>query len=130
MLVILLMFFIWFILVDVKNLFKGTKVLNLKEETEKQNTSYNEYKGFATMVVILYGLFLNSINIWAAVALDNPVVTIMAAVMVLLVFKGMLKTLKMIEKGNLVSSFSLTRIYSLVFDGYVLYLLVMMIFSK
>lgn len=125
MMVILICLFIWFTFVDIKNLF-SVKTFVVEKEAEKVNMTVDECKNKLVGLAFLWAIALNVVNIWAAAVLDKPVITVMAAVMVLLVFKNAFKLIKAVKDGVIVKRFSLARIYSLVFDGYVLYLLIMM----
>ena len=122
--VILLALFIMFIINSIKGMTRINKVI-LTEYAEENKLEIEQAKLYwRRMAHIL--LFLTAIlYIWVSNVAGSPYIIIGSAIAIVLSGRGWVGALKAIEKGELISKPSFEGLYSIVFKGYIIYVLVM-----
>lgn len=123
MLTILLALYFVSLLFGIKSLFSGNSK-SISEVAMETNIEVEKAKAIVFLVVFPVWFIGLGMTIWATVIIDTPAITVMAAIMLLFQFAGLIRTLKYIS-NDVINKITIKRIlgklYSIIFDLYVIY---------
>ncbi|HBC94364.1 MAG TPA: hypothetical protein DCZ10_16060 [Pelotomaculum sp.] len=120
--VILLVLLIWMLSSNIKSLFRATTI-KFEEVAEKDGKTIDKVKSDCCMAILITLFLVIGVYLWIAAAIDTPLIILGAAIAVLIDFRGVFKSIKMIKDGLFISKPEIFDVYGVVFKGYALYLL-------